>query len=122
MGRFICLDGISATCQAKGVVKDRLYSDVEDQCPHVLLALGYIPILDGDLRDLEARVCPLRQQPLIHLFNAAGVSVDGFLLQVPNEPVAYPWGDKVRDEHGVVEDALGGKHHEAHQPAWLVHI
>jgi len=46
--------------------------------------------------------------------------VDGLLLEVSHEAVANLGRDKVRDEHGVVKDALGREDEQTHQGTGFV--
>lgn len=100
----------------------RTYPDVQNQVPHRPLSLGHAPVFDGNLRHLEAWARPLWQRSLVHLLEASRIRMNRFFLQVGHEPVADPRRHQIGDEHGVVEDALRGKDHQAHQPARLVEV
>ena len=86
------------------------------------MALGHVPVANGKIGDAELGVAPLLQTAVVELEQAAGVGVDSLFLKVADEAVADLGRNEVRNEHGVIEDALGTEHDESHEPAGLVHL
>ena len=101
---------------------DVTYSNVKDEILHGPVTLGHVPVADSKIGDAELGVRPLLEAAMIELKQATGISVNSLLLEVANEAVANLGGEEVRDEHGVVEDALGTEDDESHEPARLVHL
>ena len=64
-----------------------------------------VVILDSFLRRLL--VLPVRQFTLVQRFYHHRVSVDGFFLEIANEPVAVGRRNEVEKEVGVEEQGLG---------------
>ena len=97
-------------------------ADVEQEVPHGALALGDLPVRDGDVGYLELGIRPPREAAALELVDAPRVRVHRLLLEVPDEAVADPGRDQIADEEGVEEDALGAEDHELHEPSWLAHL
>ena len=92
---------------------------VQEQVAHGALALGHLPVVDGDVGHLEVWVGPLGQVAGVDLLDDAAVGVDGLLLEVADEAVAGARGEEVRQEHAVEEDALRADDGHLHEPARL---
>lgn len=103
-------------------MSDETYPDVEDEILHGPVTLGHVPVTDSKIGDTELGVRPLLKAAMVKLKQAAGVSVNSLFLKVADEAVANLGREEVRDEHGVVEDALSTKNDKSHKPAGLVHL
>ena len=90
---------------------------VQQQVAHRALALGHLPVLDGDLG--RGHVLPLGQLARLQVVDGPRVRDDRLLLQVPHEAVAGARRDEVRQEEAVEEDALRAQDHQPHEPARL---
>lgn len=95
-------------------------SDIQQQIAHAALALGHVPVADGNLGGLE--VLPLGQLAGVDVGDGERVGEDGLLLEVADEAVAGARGNEVGEEHAVEKDTLGAEDHKAHKGAWGGHF